>query len=228
MRRRRARSPAGPGASSPHSVSNASPYSRRALRSSRDGSTRCGAPISDTCTWSAGCSRTSTPAAPAWSRWMWLSSRWRTSASASPSCGEPGLQRVDRRRRPAVEERRPVVGVEEVARRSSGRCPGGGGRSAPARHYLRGCLLFDGDCTLLHGGDPLAAATLRPGGRERSLAGGGPRGARGRRGGVPERGAVGRGTAAPRGRMRSPRGCEQRGGSGPSCASSRSDCRSGG
>ena len=55
----------GMGASSPQSSSNASPYRRRALASSFDGSTRCGAPISETCTWSHGFCRTSTPAAPA-------------------------------------------------------------------------------------------------------------------------------------------------------------------
>ena len=33
-----------------------------------------------------------------------------------PAVGKPGLQRVDRRRGAAVEERGPVVGVEEVAR----------------------------------------------------------------------------------------------------------------
>ena len=86
-------------------ASPAAPGRRGAARRSRE-----------TCTCSAGCSRTSVPAAPAWSRWMWLSSRWRTSVSASAAVGEAGLQRVDRRRRPAVEERRPVVGVEQVAR----------------------------------------------------------------------------------------------------------------
>ena len=53
------------GASSPQSESNRSPYSRRADRSSRDGSTRCGAPISDTQTVKFGCMRTIGPAAPA-------------------------------------------------------------------------------------------------------------------------------------------------------------------
>ena len=36
------------------------------------------------------------------------------SPSASAALREAGLQRLDRRRRPAVEERRAVVGVEEV------------------------------------------------------------------------------------------------------------------
>jgi hypothetical protein len=40
---------------------------------------------------SAGCSRTRVPAAPAWSRWMWLSRRWRTSVSASPRSARPAL-----------------------------------------------------------------------------------------------------------------------------------------
>ena len=62
--------PAGTGASSPQSASKESPYRRRALASSRVGSMRWGAPISETWTISAGCSRTSAPAAPAWSRWM--------------------------------------------------------------------------------------------------------------------------------------------------------------
>ena len=56
------------------------------------------------------------PAAPAWSRWMWLSSRCRTSVEREAAVGEARLQRVDRRRGAAVEERRPVVGVEQVAR----------------------------------------------------------------------------------------------------------------
>ena len=44
----------GTGASSPQSVSKRSPYNRRAERSSRDGSMRCGAPMSDTQTVSSG------------------------------------------------------------------------------------------------------------------------------------------------------------------------------
>ena len=44
----------------------------------------CGAPTSETCTCSDGCLRTSTPAAPAWSRWMCDSRRCRMSVSASP------------------------------------------------------------------------------------------------------------------------------------------------
>ncbi len=80
---------AGTGASSPQSESNVSPYSRRALFSSRSGSTRCGAPTGETCTCSAGFLRTSTPAAPAWSRWMCVSRRWRMSVSVKPRAARP-------------------------------------------------------------------------------------------------------------------------------------------
>ena len=37
----------------------------------------------------AGCLRTRTPAAPAWSRWMCVSRRWRTSVSARPRAARP-------------------------------------------------------------------------------------------------------------------------------------------
>ena len=82
----------GTGASSPQSSSNVSPYSRRALRSSRDGSARCGAPISDTQTVSSGCSRTSTPAAPAWSRWICERSSRLTSPSSCPRSASPAFR----------------------------------------------------------------------------------------------------------------------------------------
>ena len=88
----------GTGASSPQRRSKSSPYSRRALDSSLDGSTRCGAPISETCTWRPGCSRTRVPAAPAWSRWMCESRRWRTSLSTSArsaSCPFSFLMQVE-------------------------------------------------------------------------------------------------------------------------------------
>ena len=82
----------------------AAPVRRDAARRSRE-----------TCTCRSGCSRTRTPAAPAWSRWMWLSRRWRTSVRARPCArGLPSGRR--RRRRAAVEERRPAVGVDDVRR----------------------------------------------------------------------------------------------------------------
>ena len=65
-----------------------------ALSSSRAGSIRCGAPRSCTYTSRSGQRSTSEPLAPAWSRWMWVSSsaRGRSSPSASSSVGrhEPG------------------------------------------------------------------------------------------------------------------------------------------
>ena len=64
----------------------------RALASSLEGSTRCGAPISETWTWSHGFWRTSTPAAPAWSRWMCESRRWRTSVRSSPRSASPAFR----------------------------------------------------------------------------------------------------------------------------------------
>ena len=90
----------------PHRRSKSSPYSLRALRSRRLGSTRCGAPISLTCTSRRGFSRTSDPAAPAWSRWMCVSTRWCSSptsklCSASRAGGRPGSSPGRSRRAPA-------------------------------------------------------------------------------------------------------------------------------
>ena len=90
----------------PHSASNSAPKSRRALASSRLGSTRCGAPISETWTWSAGLSRTSTPDAPAWSKWMCVSRRWRMSASEAR--GRRDLVRVQGRCSPGRSRRWPA------------------------------------------------------------------------------------------------------------------------
>ena len=95
------------------SSSNASPYSRRALVSSRLGSTRCGAPISETCTVSPGCSRTSAPAAPAWSRWMWERRRCFRSPISSRGRRAPRGARGGSRRA-AIEEREALVGLDEV------------------------------------------------------------------------------------------------------------------
>src|SRR5437870_3358708 len=76
----------GTGATSPQSRSISSPYNRPALLRRRDGSIRCGAPTSCTYTTRSGCFRTSTPVAPAWSRWMWVSSSARGSiASRAPT-----------------------------------------------------------------------------------------------------------------------------------------------
>ena len=72
------------------------------------------------------------PAAPAWSRWMCESSRWRTSASSSPRSASACLQRGDAGRRPAVVKararRRSRAGSSRRRARS-----GGGGRSARGR-----------------------------------------------------------------------------------------------
>ena len=82
---------------------------------------------------SPGCSRTSVPAAPAWSRWMCERSRWRTSVSASPRSASAAFSASGCRSRPAVVEGGPVVGLEQVARRRRARS-GGGGRSGRAGH----------------------------------------------------------------------------------------------
>jgi hypothetical protein len=109
-------------------------------RVERDGSIRCGAPISETCTCSAGCSRTSTPAAPAWSRWMCDRSSGGRRRARGPA------------RRGRLSSGNAVVGPQSKrpGRRrcragSTRRCPapGGGGRSgwtAPTspRALLRG------------------------------------------------------------------------------------------
>src|SRR5438105_321786 len=80
----------GTGATSPQSRSISSPYNRPALPRRRDGSTRCGAPTSCTYTTRLGCFRTSTPVAPAWSRWMWVSSSARGSIASRASTLEAG------------------------------------------------------------------------------------------------------------------------------------------
>src|SRR3954468_1359745 len=76
-----------------------SPYRRAALESSLDGSAMCGAPRSWTHTSRSGQRRTSVPAPPAWSRWMWVI------ASAR---GRSPVQRlehgVDRGRRAGIDE----------------------------------------------------------------------------------------------------------------------------
>ena len=56
----------------------------------------------------------SRPAAPAWSRWMCESSRWRMSPSSRPCSRRPSLQPRERRRRAAVEERGPVGRLDHV------------------------------------------------------------------------------------------------------------------
>ena len=64
-----------------------------------------------------GCSRTSTPAAPAWSRWMCERSRCRDVGELEPALGEPGLQVLDAGRRAAVEERGAVLRLERGSSR---------------------------------------------------------------------------------------------------------------
>ncbi len=104
----------GTGASSPQSSSKCSPYRRRALFSSRSGSARCGAPIPETCTVRPGCSRTSTPAAPAWSRWMCDRSRWRRSVSARPCSASRSFSVSAVVAGPQSKSARPVGRVEQV------------------------------------------------------------------------------------------------------------------
>jgi len=65
----------------------------RPYASSRAGSTRCGAPTPETCTCRPGCSRTRTPAAPAWSRWMCERRRCLMSVSATPRSRSPSFSR---------------------------------------------------------------------------------------------------------------------------------------
>ena len=119
-RRRRGRSPPAPARARPRGVEGVAVEAARArLEPARVDDVRR-ADLGDVHL-EPGCSRTSTPAAPAWSRWMCESSRWRTSVELEPALGEARLQRGDARRRPAVVERRPVVGLEQVARRRRAR-----------------------------------------------------------------------------------------------------------
>ncbi len=114
-RRRHGRSPPGPAPARPRGRRT---RRRRADgRCARAGSGRPGAARRPRETWTcrAGCSRTSTPAAPAWSRWMWLRSRWRMSASSSPRSARPSFSRGMHGGRAAVEERGPVLGLEQIA-----------------------------------------------------------------------------------------------------------------
>ena len=60
-----------------------------------------------------GCSRTSTPAAPAWSRWICDSSRCRTSLKLEAALGQARLQ-LRNEVGPAVVEREAVLGLDEV------------------------------------------------------------------------------------------------------------------
>ena len=45
---------------------------------------------------------------------MWESRRCRSVGECEAVVGEPGFERLERGRRPTVEQRRPVVGVDEV------------------------------------------------------------------------------------------------------------------
>ena len=68
-----------------------------------------------------GCSRTSKPAAPAWSRWMCESSSCFDVAELVPALREPRLQRRKARRRPAIEQGQSLGRVQEVRPDRSGR-----------------------------------------------------------------------------------------------------------
>ena len=93
-----------------------SPYSRRALFSSRSGSTRCGAPTGETCTCNAGILAHEHARG---ARVVEVDVREQEMADVGQlqaARRETGFERVDARRRPAVEQRRPVRRVEEIAR----------------------------------------------------------------------------------------------------------------
>ena len=92
-RRRRGRSPRAPARARPRAGRTCR---RRAVAPSARAATGrrgAGAPIALTQTVSSGLRRTSEPAAPAWSRWMCESSRWRTSVEREAVLGEPGVER---------------------------------------------------------------------------------------------------------------------------------------
>src|SRR4051794_38334253 len=73
----------GTGTTRPHSRSKSSPQIWRALATSRSGSAICRAPRSCTYTRRSGQRSTSAPLAPAWSKWMCVSSRARGRSSPS-------------------------------------------------------------------------------------------------------------------------------------------------
>ena len=64
-----------------------------------------------------GCSRTRTPAAPAWSRWMCDSSRWRRSVSARPCSASRSFSVGTVVVGPQSKSAEPVGRVEQVRRR---------------------------------------------------------------------------------------------------------------
>ena len=124
----------GTGASSPQSSSKASPYRRRALASSLVGSTTCGAPISETWTISAGVLPHERPGGARVVE-VDVGEEEVTQVADLDAAGRERLaQRREAARRAAVEEREPVVRLDQVRGDPAGVARSAGGRAArPSR-----------------------------------------------------------------------------------------------
>ena len=123
--RARAGSASGTG-SDPPQRAHRSPYRRSALRRSFSGSIRCGAPRECTHTSSSGNRSTSAPVAPAWSRWMWVSSSARGCPESPRAASHAALgPRIDHRSAQVPgADHAPVPALEHVDQARIGNCHG--------------------------------------------------------------------------------------------------------